>query len=162
MKNIILAAVEVREAGDTPGRLYGVLLTYGERATDRAEVFEPGSLTWPDGGIVLNRQHERKAPVLRFGPVVAGNAVTIDAAIPDTTAGRDAAEEIRSGLFTGLSIEFRAIRETFTGGVRRIQAAALTAAAMVDAGSYQTALEVRAAEVQARAAVPAGRRRVWL
>ena len=46
----IRCRLEIR-ADDTrlsPGRLTGVLMTYGERASYRAEVFEPGSLTWPD------------------------------------------------------------------------------------------------------------------
>ena len=45
-----------------------------------------------------------------------GGKLTLDAPIPDTVAGRDALAEIRSGLFKGLSIEFRAVRQTIVGG----------------------------------------------
>ena len=45
-------SIEVRadDSIASPGRLFGVLLTYGERAGDRAEVFEPGSLEWDPAG----------------------------------------------------------------------------------------------------------------
>ena len=102
--------IEIRDDEQRgPGRLSGRLIRYGERAKDRPELFEPGALRWPDGGVVLNRQHERRSPILRFTPVVEGNEVRIDAVLPDTTSGRDAAAEIRSGLFRGLSIEFKAV-----------------------------------------------------
>ena len=117
-------------------------MVYGERAQDRPEVFEGGALKW-DGGVVLNRQHNRAAPIMRFEPRQDGDRVVIDAALPDTAAGRDAAREIRSGLFRGLSVEFKAVREQYRAGVRRIQAALLTGAALVDSPAYRTAVEVR-------------------
>ena len=127
-----------------PGRLVGTVIKYGERAKDRAEVFEVGSLTWPSSGIVLNRQHSRKSPIMRVTPTVEGNEVRIDAPLPDSTAGRDAAVEVRSGLMTGLSIEFRATAETFVSGVRRITAAILGGVGLVDSPAYGTSVEVRA------------------
>ena len=139
--------LEVREDETRlgPGRLIGTLMQYGQQASDRAEVFEIGSLSWPDDGVVINRQHLRQSPIMRAVPVVVeGNEVRINAAIPDTTAGRDAASEIRSGLFRSMSIEFRSVRQTIVGGVRRISAAVLSGAAIVDSGSYAGAtVEVR-------------------
>ena len=146
MADEIRMKIEIRadEARLGPGRIFGTIMRYGERATDRAEVFEPGSLKWPDAGVVLNRQHSRAAPILRFVPQVEGNEVQLDVEIPDSSAGRDAAVEIRSGLFKGLSIEFRAVRQTIVSGIRRIAEATLTGAAIVDAGSYEAAtVEVR-------------------
>ena len=57
----IRCAIELRadDSRESPGRIVGTLVTYGERASDRPELFEAGSLTWPDGGVVLNRQHTR-------------------------------------------------------------------------------------------------------
>ena len=149
--------IEVREDEDRmgPGRLFGVLMKYGERASDRAEVFEAGSLTWPTSGVVLNRQHERRSPIMRVTPILVGDEVRIDEQIIDTTAGRDCAVEIRSGLLTGLSVEFRATAQTIVGGVRRITAAALSAAAIVDSPSYSGA----AVEVRAK---PRHKRQIWL
>ena len=138
--------IEVREdeARLGPGRLVGTIMRYGERASDRAEMFLPGSLKWDADGIVVNRMHTRKSPVMRVMPIVEGNEVRIDAALPDTTAGRDASAEIRSGLFKGMSIEFRATAQSIVGGVRRITEAVLSGAAIVDSPSYAGAsVEVR-------------------
>ena len=152
----IRCSVEIREddSRQSPGRIFGTLLKYGERASDRPELFEADALTWPDAGIVLNRQHTRTAPVMRFKPEVRDGAVVIDAALPDTSAGRDTATEIREGLFRGLSIEFRAIKQRMDGGVRRIAQAVLSAAAIVDSPSYKgSAVEVRH---------ESGEREIWL
>ena len=45
----IRCSIECREdeARRGPGRLVGRILTYGERAIDRAELFERGALSWP-------------------------------------------------------------------------------------------------------------------
>ena len=146
MKDEIRMAVEVREDEDRlgPGRLFGVLMKYNTRAKDRDELFLPGSLSWDSTGIVVNRQHSRSSPVLRAVPTIVGDEVLIDAPLPDSTAGRDAAAEIRSGLLTGLSVEFRATAQTIVGGIRRISAAVLSGAAIVDSASYPTSsVEVR-------------------
>ena len=143
----IRCEIELREDEDRagPGRLVGVLMAYGTRATDRAEVFEIDSLKWDKAGIVVNRQHTRAAPILRVIPIVEGNTVKIDAQIPDTSAGRDCAEEVRSKLMTGMSIEFRSVRQTIVNGVRRIASAVLSGAAIVDSPSYSSStVEVRA------------------
>ena len=146
-------AVELREVeeGQSP-RLVGTILTYGERARDRAEVFELGSMSWPEGGIVLNRQHRRDSPIMRITPEVRGDKLVVDAELPDTTAGRDTAVEIRNKLFRGLSIEFRAVKQAYVDGVRRIQQAVLGGVGLVDSPSYGgSTVEVRC-----------GRRKRWL
>ena len=128
-----------------PGRLVGVLLTYGQPAGDRRERFTAGALSWPADGVVLRRQHERSAPIMRVVPEVRGSEVVIDAVLPDTAAGRDAATEIREGLFRGLSVEFRAKRQRYTAGVREIVSAELTGAGLVIKPSYVgSGVEVRA------------------
>ena len=147
----IRCKVEVREIENKPARLVGTIMPYGEQAKDRAEVFTPGSLTWAEGGIVLNRQHTRSAPILRFVPVEVEGRLMIDQELPDTTAGRDALAEIKGGLFRGLSIEFRATAQNIVGGVRKITAAVLSGAALVDSGSYSGAT-IEARELAARRA----------
>ena len=127
-----------------PGRIVGRILTYGERATDRPELFERGALSWPADGVVLNRQHARGAPIMRVLPTLVGDELRIDQPLPDTIAGRDAATEIRSGLLRGLSVSFEAGRQSFAGGVRRISSAAMTAVGLVDEPSYNAPVEVRA------------------
>ena len=144
MRDEIRCAVEIREVEGKP-RLVGILMPYGERAQDRAEVFEPGSLSWPDDGVVLRRQHVRESPIMRIVPVEVEGRLTVDAPIPDTAAGRDCASELRSGLFRGLSVEFRATAQNIVGGIRRISKAVLTGAGLVDEGSFAGAtVEARA------------------
>ncbi len=147
MPDTLIAPVEYRadESRTGPGRLYGVLLNYGERAGDgRRERFAPGALEWPDDGIVLRRQHARAAPIMRVRPEVRGDSIVIDAALPDTAAGRDAAAEVRDGLLRGLSVEFVSRRARYTAGVREIVSAALTGAGLVDSPSYRgSTVEVR-------------------
>ena len=149
-------AIEYRadESRQSPGRIVGTLITYGTRARDRAEVFAPGALHWPDGGIVLNEQHNRQAPILRFTPEVVGKEVRIDAPLPDTQRGRDAAIMVKNGTFTGLSIEFRSEAEGRSAGTRMIRRASLSAAALVDSPSHKSSVEVRGKAGQ--------RARVWL
>ena len=151
-------AIELRadESRQSPGRIVGTLITYGERARDRAEVFAPGALHWPEGGVILNEQHNRQAPILRFVPELVGAELRIDAPVPDTQRGRDAATMIRNGTMTGLSIEFRAEQEGRSAGVREVRRAMLAGAALVDSPSYQTDVDVRARHGRAR------RHRVWL
>ena len=152
--------IEVRYEADathkSPGRLTGVLLPYGQRAGDRPEIFERGALHWPDAGILVRAMHLREAPIMRAIPFLEGDELRLDSPIPDTTAGRDAAVNLREGVYTGLSVEFKAEREARRAGLRVIQRAALTGAGLVDYPSYRTALaEVR--QQQERRA-----RKVWL
>ena len=153
-KREIRFRVEVRaDDRNSPGRLQGVLMRYGERAADRPEVFRDGSLEWEADGIVINRQHSRAMPVMRAVPKIEGSEVRIDAPIPDTMAGRDLASEVRAGLFHGLSVEFEALDEGFAGELREIRKARLLAAAVVDEPSYPAArVEVRErSELESRA-----------
>ena len=69
---------------------------------------------------------------MRFTPALDGKELRIDAALPDTQRGRDAATMIKNGTFTGLSIEFRSELEGRSAGVREIRRAHLAAAALVD------------------------------
>ena len=150
-------AIELRadDSRQSPGRIVGELLTYGQRASDRPEIFADGALRWDAGGIVLNVQHDRAQPVMRFVPVLEGRAIKINSSLPDTERGRDAATLIRNGTFRGLSIEFRALEEGKRDGVREVRAARLLGAALVDDASYKGSLEVRQRDRRRR-------RRVWL
>ena len=153
-ENEIRCRVEIRadDSRQSPGRLTGTLMKYGERAAGgRSEVFEPDSLTWPADGIVIERVHRAGAPIMRAIPEVRDGAVIVDAQLPDTEAGRSAAVEVRSGLFRHLSVEFRASLQTYQGGVRRIRRAALLAAALVTNPEYHGA----------RVEVRDRRRRIW-
>ena len=137
MENLI---VEVRFQEDparlSPGRLTGTLLTYETRASDRAELFARGSLYWPETGISINDQHNRKETIVRAVPFLDGDAVKIDVALPDTQRGRDAAVNVRDGTLPGLSVEFHSEIEARRGGLREIRRALLARAGLVDTPSY--------------------------
>ena len=142
--------VEIRYLADdtrqSPGRLTGTLITYGEVARDRAERFMRGALAWAEAGIVINEQHNRSAPIVRAVPFLDGDALKIDAALPNTQRGRDAAVNVKDGLLTGLSVEFekRGLVAAMVGGVREIRSATLAAAGLVDMASYAgSAVEIR-------------------
>ena len=155
MDEIRFCSIEIRadESRQSAGRLVGVLMPYGTEARDRREIFEAGSLTWDPKGIVVNRMHQRSSPILLAVPVEQDGELMINSEIPDTAAGRDCVREVRSGLLASLSVEFRAVKQTIVGGLRRISAAVLTGAAVCDAGAYE------AATVEARAQ---RRRQIWL
>ena len=87
-----------------------------------------------------------------------GTNLRIDSPLLNSTAGRDAAEELRAGVLTGLSVEFKATKETRRNGLRVIQKATLGGAGLVDYPSYLGAkAELRAkSDVQQRIAA------IWL
>lgn len=132
------------ETRQSPGRLTGTLLTYGERARDRPEVWLPGSASWPDAGFVINEQHNRAAPIVRCLPFIVGNEVKVDVALPNTTRGRDAATNVKDGVLTGLSVEFRQPVARMVSGVREIRQGYIEAAGLVDLASFPgSAVEIR-------------------
>jgi len=153
MTDEIRCAIELRAdaSRESPGRIAGVLLTYEVRAKDRPEMFAAGALQWDPAGIILNLSHDRKQPVMRFTPELRGAELVIDAPLPDTTHGRDAATMIRNGTLRGLSVEFRALDEGYRAGVREVRRAELRGAGLVDDASYGNRVELRH-----------GRPRVWL
>ena len=156
MENEIFCKVEYRrdESRQTPGRLTGILVPYGKRAGDRPEMFETGALYWPDDGILIREMHRRDSPIVRVIPYVDGSEVRIDAPLPDTVRGRDAATNLREGVFSGLSVEFYPEKETRRGNLRVLQRALLTGGGLVDIPAYREATaEVRQQEK---------RRRFWL
>ena len=106
-------------AGGSPGRLVGVLLPLGRVAGDRREVFTPGSVSWPHNGMRLLREHLGRQ-IMRFTPVEADGEIRIDAELPDTAEGREAADLVRTGARAGLSVEFHAVNDALVSGVREV------------------------------------------
>ena len=138
-----------------PGRITGILLTYGEKASDRPMTFAANSLTWPDGGVVLNLQHDRTKHLARFAPTADGDRLLLDVRLPDTVAARDAVALIRSGVLTGISAEVVPESEDSVGGLRRVLRGRIVGAALVDEPSLKgSTVSVHARQGQAR-------RRVW-
>ena len=152
------------DAQGRPGRLVGVLMRYGTVGVRGAERFRPGALRWPDNGIRVDLDHasspalgSAQAPIMRTVPVADAEAVRIDAELPDTTVARDLAVLMRSDppLYSGLSVEFRSLKEHKEAGVRVIDDALLVGAALVSEPAYpNTSVEVRTESNR--------KRRLWL
>ena len=144
----LLIPLEYRqdETRESPGLLAGVLMTYGTKANDRPEMFEQDALHWPAEGILIREQHNRQAPIVKVVPYLEGREVRINAPLLNNTRGRDVAEAMRgpNPIFTGLSVEFRAEKESRRGGLRVITRALLGGAGLVDTPSYlESVVEVR-------------------
>ena len=84
----IYSAVEYAEdtTRESPGHIRGVLVTYGEQAKDRPDVYDADSLSW-DGGIVLNEMHDRKQAIKRFSPYLVGAELRVDFPLPPDPTG---------------------------------------------------------------------------
>ena len=146
------------ETRESPGRLVGTLMKYNVKASDRAELFEPDSLSWPDDGVLVRRMHRRGEPIVKAVPYLVADEVRIDATLLNSTAGRDCAAELRGGVLQGLSVEFTAVKETRRGGVRIIEKAILGGAGLVDVPAYAGAR----AELRAKSDTQQRIARLWL
>ena len=151
-KSEIRCAIEIRAAVDSPGRIVGTIIETGRVAGDRRELFVPGAVQWPAGGVRLLAEH-RGREVMTFTPKIEGAKIQIDDKLPDSAIGREVAAEIRAGRKRGLSVEFFASDEGQVQGVREVRSALIDAVAVVKSPAYvQSVAEVR----------NKGRRRVWL
>ena len=136
------SAVEVRASG---GLLTGQAVPYGEAARDRPEMFLPGSFITGMDTAALNLQHDRSIVIaeqpknLTFTDGLRG--LDLRAQLhPDGAAAR----LVDRGALRGLSIEFVALDETVDRRMRVIKVAHLAGVALVDSGSYDTPVEMRA------------------
>ena len=141
MDNVLFyAAIQygVDETRESPGRISGVLVTYGEQAKDRPDVYEQDSLTWPERGVVLNEMHDRKQAIKRFLPYIEGTELKVDFPLPPTQRGRDAAQMVKDGTYSGLSMEVSrdSIVATYRAGIRHISRGQIVAAALVDEAAF--------------------------
>ena len=135
--------VEIRFEEDperlSPGLLSGVLIRYGDYSRSHGEQIMAGALYWPDDGIVVNEMHVRENPIVRVTPFLDGDELRIAQRLPNTSRGRDSAENLRERVFLGLSVEMErgTVQAHYTNGVRQITRAKLVRAALVDTPSYQ-------------------------
>ena len=149
----LIVPVELRESeadDDSPGSIHGLILPVGRIAADRKEVFTPGSATFPSGGVRLLLEHQGRT-VMTFEPVAVEDGYHIEAVLPNSRLGSEAAEHVRSGKRAALSIEFKATDSVTVSGVREVRSALIEAAALVPSGAYE----------QARAELRGRARRWW-
>ena len=130
-------AVEVREK---KGELRGVILQEGRAASGgRAEVFAPGSVTWPADGVAIRAEHLGATEIRAMPRRDKSGRIRVRA---------KATDGIRAAIRGGkryMSVEFRALSErTTAGGVREVLRALVEGAALVDSPEYDSTLaEVR-------------------
>ena len=148
MENHESFSVELRETDDdSPGTIAGLILPIGRIAADRKEIFTPDSATFPSTGVRLLLEHEGRV-VMTFEPEVVSDGYRIEAALPRTPEGEEAAELVRSGTRSNLSVEFEAIEEELVSEVREVRRALVSAAALVGSGAYaQARAELRVQHV---------------
>lgn len=95
------------------------------------------------GKVKLFAQHGGTQGHMPVGQVVAAreepSGLYIDATLSNTTAGRDTAELIRTGVTEGLSVGFRPVRERAAGGVREVTEAVLLEVSVVHEAAYPSA-----------------------
>jgi uncharacterized protein len=130
MKNefrLNLGTVELRAAGEGEakiGTLEGYAARYNARSVDLGgftEVIAPGAFNralGDDADVFAYADHDSgkrigrtKNGTLRMFDEPEGLRVEID--LPNTTTGRDMAEEVRTGLVQGMSFGFRTISDTW-------------------------------------------------
>ena len=154
------AAVELRVEGR---RLTGTVMNYGEISPSHRERFEPGSLRMAEAvHLDLDHDPERAVAWHPGGGLVIENgrdSMTMRAELPPIPAADRALDEIRAGKITGLSVEFRAVRERRDGDLRVIEDAVLSGVGIVRTPSYGAArVEARRRSGRTmRARIPAGR-----
>ena len=129
-------------AGADDGLVRIVAIQEGRAASQRAELFAPGALTWPESGIPIRAEHF--APSSAMGSVVRRADGRIEVAAEASPELREAIADGR----TSASIEFHAVEEHRTaGGVREITAAELVGVGLTSAPEYvQTSAELRNAK----------------
>ena len=143
--------IEVREssrAGYEPS-LRGTMLQEGRAASGgRAELFAPGSVSWPSEGVGILTQH--RGTVETRGQVVRQR----DGKLTLTARATDAIKQAVASGRRWMSVEFVSVEERTTqAGVREILRALVPAAALVSSPEYDTTT----AEIRGKR-----RMRVWL
>ena len=98
-ESLIVVSVELRESetdDDSPGTISGLILPVGRIAADRKEVFTPGSATFPSGGVRLLLEHQGRT-IMTFEPVAVEDGYHIEAKLPHTAEGVEAAALVQVG-----------------------------------------------------------------
>ena len=121
-------------------KLTGTVVRYGEVSPSHRERFAPGSIRMADV-VHLDLDHDRERAVAwRPGGGLEladqGEALELTATLPPLPAADRILEEIRAGKVTGLSVEFRAVKESRDKGIRVIEEAELSGVGIVARPSY--------------------------
>ena len=131
--------VEIRETENREPTLIGTILTEGRAASERRELFAPGSVEWPAEGIEIAPDHYKPSEARAHPVRQRDGRLTISARATDGLR-----EAVENGA-RYMSVEFHALREKRTkGDIREILSALVVRAACSKSPEYDTtAAEVR-------------------
>ena len=132
--------IEIRRAENREPELHGVMLTEGRAASGgRAELFVPGSVSWPTDGVEIAPHHDLPSETRAHPVRQADGRLTL------RTRATDALRQAVESGSRYMSVEFHALRERRTqAGVREILSALVVRAALEKTPEYDTtAAEVR-------------------
>ena len=140
--------IELRQTEGREPELFGTILQEGRAASQKREVFAPGSVVWPGTGIEIMPKHNGTVET-RAHPVRSSTGL-LEIRATATPALRNAVQAGRKYM----SVEFFSLKENRTAGdIREITRAMVTGAALVPNPEYvQTGAELR----------NKNRRRAWL
>ena len=144
MNEFRYGALEFRETDDGLGVVVGTVMRYGDVAQigpNLTESFNPGAFgDYSSPRLKVNRMHQRTQVLARLGGRLEidnnDERMLFQVSLPDTSVGRDTAIEIREGLLTGASVEFRDAKDNVEAGHRAISAATLAGFGIVDEPAY--------------------------
>ena len=135
---------EYRQDGDGLGVVRGPVINYGDVASFPwgKERFEAGAFrNLGDDHLRANRMHQRHQILARIGAgyTLANTdaALNSEVVLPDTSAGRDTAYEVKHQLLRGKSMEFRSLKDRVEDGVRIISDAIYYGEGIVDLPAYR-------------------------
>lgn len=140
--------IEFRQSDDGLGVVVGTVIRYGDVAKIGGvltEEFAPQSLdkALTSDRIFANRMHQRDQLLGRVGYQLAldntAERLAFELTLPDTSAGRDTAYELREGILGFASIEFAVVKQEYRGNHRVVQEAQFRPSggiAIVTSGAY--------------------------
>ena len=135
--------LQFRESAEGVGTVAGTVIRYGDVATlpfgqERVLPGAFGDLSTAE--LYANRMHQRDQPLANTyaGLRIADSAELLSGEVdlPNTSYGRDAQEEVKTGRLRGLSIEFRTLEDDYIDGIRVIKQARLYGWGVVDKPAY--------------------------
>ena len=142
--------IEIRETENREPSLFGTILTEGRAASERRELFAPGSVQWPSDGVEIAPGHFMPSEARAHPVRQRDGRLTISARATDA---------LRKAVESGakyMSVEFHALREKRTkGDIREILSALVVRAVVTKTPEFDTT----AAEVRSK---KQGRRPFWL
>ena len=132
-----IGGLEVRAEGR---RLSGTVLRFGDISPSHRERFEPGAFAFA-AAVALNLSHDpERAVAWQPGGGLElrqdDSSLSMTATLPPIPAADRALAMVRSGQATGLSVEFKAVRERRDADIRVVEAALLVGIGLVRDPAY--------------------------